>query len=565
MDSATLMAIGPTLLLLGLGVLAAISSRILGTSPIVGYLLLGVSLNVAGLQSLTQSEIVASLASLGVMFLLFDLGLHFSLKEVRERAGDIFGFGAVQVLLGTAGLAGAAIAMGTAPGAALIVGGVLALSSTAVVAILIAERHQQNCPVGMTATAILIFQDVAAILLLVIVNALGSSALLPAIGLAIAKAIAAFAVTIMVARLVVKPLFDIVARTGTEEVFTATALFVALAAGWASGEIGLSLTLGAFLGGVTLAATPYRPTVAAEIKPFKGLLLGMFFISVGASLDLGILATHWGQVVIVTVGFLLVKTLTNIAASVIFRWSVPGSTQLGLLLAQGSEFAFVIMTLPAVRRLVGEEVASLVMTAVAVSLVLTPYLALAGRKAAAAMRGRIKARKEAEMQERLIPCVLVVGMGRRGRTVSDALRNFSIPYSAVDRDSKRVGEAVADGYDVMLANVGDPRLWEPVDARARRFSVLTAPTFAESRDLSHFAKTNHPHLRRVAAVANQEEADQFQAIGVEPIIDRSDPPGLDLAAFILQEMGVQKSAIAEWRKRQRSREIALPEELLATA
>ena len=172
-----------------------------------------------------------------------------------------------------------------------LVGATLALSSTAVVARIIAERHQQNCPVGLTATAILVFQDVAAIFLLIVAGALqnGGASVLPAAGLALVKAAAAFGVAVLLARVVVRPLFDLIAFAGNEELFTAMALLVALAAGWATGHIGLSLTLGAFLGGMIIAETPYRPVIQSEISPFRGLLLGFFFISVGLSLDLDVL------------------------------------------------------------------------------------------------------------------------------------------------------------------------------------------------------------------------------------------------------------------------------------
>ena len=183
-DPHVLHALTPVILLLGLGVLAIVGSRGLGLSPIVGYLLLGLLLKASGLGLFNDSDTVALLAELGVVFLLFDIGLHFSLAHVREQARDIFGFGPVQVLAGTALLGGVALLFGLAPGPAFLVGAILALSSTAVVAQLIAERHQQNCPVGLTATAILIFQDVAAIFLLIVAGALGqgTAAMLPAMG-----------------------------------------------------------------------------------------------------------------------------------------------------------------------------------------------------------------------------------------------------------------------------------------------------------------------------------------------------------------------------------------------
>ena len=248
-----------------------------------------------------------------------------------------------------------AILLDLSGGPAILVGTTLSLSSTAVVAGLIAERHQQNCPVGQTATAILIFQDVAAIFLLIVAGALGSDqALLPVMAGALLKAAAAFGFAVILARIVVRPLFELVARSRNEEVFTAMALLVALAAGWATGVAGLSLTLGAFLGGMIIAGMPYRVVIQSEIRPFRGLFLGFFFISVGLSINTSMLLGAWAAVLATTVLLVSVKILTNGAASLVFGWSIPGSVQLGFLLAQGSEFAFVILSLPPVRALVGE-------------------------------------------------------------------------------------------------------------------------------------------------------------------------------------------------------------------
>jgi K+:H+ antiporter len=501
---------------------------------------------------------IATLAELGVVFLLFDIGLHFSLGHIREQARDIFGFGPVQVLAGTLGLGLFGLLFGLPPVAAFLVGATLALSSTAVVAGLIAERHQQNCPVGLTATAILIFQDVAAIFLLIVATALGTGeALAPAMSLALLKAGGAFVVAVLLARLLVRPFFDLIARTRNEEVFTAMALLVALAAGWATGSIGLSLTLGAFLGGMIIAETPYRPLIQSEIKPFRGLLLGFFFISVGLSLDLGALVRFWPAVIGVAVLLLMVKITTNAAASLVFRWSVPGSTQLGFLLAQGSEFAFVILSLPPVRALVGETASAVLIAAVALSLAVTPSLAELGRSLAGRMRRRAARATDAELQPRdLIGPVFIAGMGRTGRTLADALTEFDIGYAAIERDQQRLREAVADGYNVAFGDLSDPRIWEPVALHGRKVSVLTAPIFEVSRDLGPVARQRFPNLKRIAVVRDRDEAERFKSIGLLPVIDRSVPPGLDLAALVLGELGVGPDRIGEWMRRRQERALS---------
>ena len=556
--NAILNAIVPIVVLLGLGVLAAIGSRALRLSPIVGYLVLGVALGGTGHRMAAGGDTVRTLADLGVVFLLFDIGLHFSLGHIRSQARDIFAFGPVQVLFGTAVLGVAGWAAGLPPVAAVLVGATLALSSTAVVAGLIAERHQQNCPVGLTGTAILIFQDVAAIFILIVAGALGTGqALLPAIGLALLKAAGAFGVAVLLARTVVRPLFSLIARSNNEEVFTAMALLVALGAAWLTGVIGLSLTLGAFLGGMIIAETPFRAVIQSEIKPFRGLLLGFFFISVGLSVDVPALITNWPAVLGVAVMLLALKIASNAAASLAFRWSVPGSTQLGFLLAQGSEFAFVIFSLPSIRALVGERRTGVLIAAVALSLAATPTLAEAGRTLAGRMRRRKMLATDPELleQEQIAP-VFIAGMGRVGRTLADALNEFGIAYAAVERNEKRLREAVADGYQVAFGDFADPRIWEPIALEGREITVLTAPRFEVSRELSPIAQARFPALKRVAAVHDAVEAEQFRTLGVLPVIDRSVPSGLDLAVFVLGELGIDPERIATWMRQQQDRALS---------
>jgi CPA2 family monovalent cation:H+ antiporter-2 len=551
-----LTSLAPVVLLLLFGVVAAMACRAARLSPIVGYLALGIGLRASGVELFQSSSTVALLSELGVVFLLFDIGLHFSLKHMQDQAHDIFIFGPLQVALGALGLGVLALLIGLAPAPAFLLGATLALSSTAVVAGLIAERRQQNCPVGMTATAILIFQDVAAIFLLIVVHAMSGdgAAMAPLLALAVVKAAASFGVAFMLARLVVRPLFDLIARTDNAEVFTASALLVALAASWATGSIGLSLTLGGFLGGMIIAETPYRPIIQAETKPFRNLLLSFFFISVGLSLDLATLGQHWAAVIAVAVLLVAVKIATNAASSLIFRWSVPGSMQLGFLLAQGSEFAFVILSLPAMRHMVGDRVASIVISAVALSLALTPSLAKAGRKLAGRMRAGRKARDERETLAReLTAPVLIIGMGPIGRTIADALTEFDISYGAIEKNQKTFAEANADGYAVAFGDAADPRIWEPLAMHDRKIAVITAPNIDVSRELTPLTTRAFPQLRRFIVVATPAEREALAAAGVTAIIDRGIPPGLDIAAAVLRELGIDESAVKEWARAEEER------------
>lgn len=554
MDTIVLKALVPVILLLAFGVGAAILSRALRLSPIVGYLLLGILLQVSGASALVDTHTVGVLAELGVVFLLFDIGLHFSLTHVRRQVRDIFGFGPLQILFGAVPLALLALATGLTPLPAVLVGSILALSSTAVVAPLIAERHQQNCPVGLTATAILVFQDVAAIFLLIIAGSLSGGSALPVAASALAKAAMAFMVALLLARFAVQPLFRQIARAGQEEVFTATALLIALAAGWATGHIGLSLTLGAFLGGMTVAETPYRPVIQAEIKPFRGLLLGFFFIAVGLSLDVGALIRQWPAIIGVTAAMVLVKILTNASASLVFRWSVPGSLQLGFLLAQGSEFAFVILSLPAVRALVGPTKVSVLVAAVVLSLAVTPTLAEVGRLVAGRLRRRAAKEHDPEiLRQGAAAPVLIVGMGHTGRTLADGLHAFDIGYSAVERDPRRLSEAIADGYAAVFGDMADPRIWNSVAGPGRRINAFTGMTLDMARDLMPLGLRLYPDLLRFAMAADATEAERLEELGMRAVLDGGGPPGLALAAAVLGEFGIPEAALQDWAHRQRHR------------
>jgi CPA2 family monovalent cation:H+ antiporter-2 len=556
-------ALGPVLLLLGLGVLAAVASREARLSPIVGYLVVGAAIGPGGLALLPDDPAAHLLAELGVVFLLFDIGLHFSLAHIWESRRDILELGPAQVASSAAGLGLAAWLLGVPPLFAAVVGLTLALSSTAVVARLIAERHQQNCPVGLTATSILIFQDVVAIFLLILATSLGgdggSFSLAADFGVALAKAAAAFGVAVLIGRYLARPLFALIARTNNEEVFTASALFVALLAAAATGAIGLSLTLGAFLGGMIIAETAYRPVVQSEVKPFRGLLLGFFFISVGMSLDPALLAARWPTVLALVAGLVAAKVLMVGLAARPFGWSVPGATQLGFLLAQGSEFAFVILSLGPVRDGLGAEAAAVLIAAVAISLALTPTLADAGRRLAGRLRRRAARVDTAETTPRGAAApVLVVGMGEVGRTVADALEAFGIGYAALERDPERYARANADGYTVSFGDAAEPRLWEPMAIAERRAVVVTYTRHEVSAPLSPIMAQRYPKLARFVPVADEEEAARFRAIGMRAVLDRSVPRGLDLAGAVLAELGVEPARVGEWMARQQERALASP-------
>jgi CPA2 family monovalent cation:H+ antiporter-2 len=547
-------SIFPVLILLATGIVAAILSRLARISPIVGYLILGTAVAAIRPDLLAAGGTVHLLAELGVVFLLFDIGLHFSVSHVREEAADIFGFGPLQVAASALLLGLGAWALGSEALIGFILGATLALSSTAIVVGVIAERRQQNCPVALTATAILIFQDIAAIFLLILASTLDRGGALPVMVGAVARTIIAVGVSIVTARFVVRPLFAILSRYGGEEVFTAVALLIALAAGWAAAMAGLSMTLGAFLGGMIVAQSPFKASIRSEIAPFRGLLVSFFFISVGASLDRSAIVAEWPAIVALAAGIIALKSVGNVAASLAFRWSVPGSIQLGVLLAGGSEFAFVIFAMPGVRSSIGPAAVTELTAAVALTLALTPTLGFLGRRAA----GRLRLRSERRAQSEMIPVgetnpVLLIGMGDVGRTIADALEEFDIGYDAVERNGARLRSAVADGYNAFFGDVADARLWRVFDLEGRRYSVMTAPSLAAAEDWLPSARAMFPNLQRLWVARSDDEAAQFNERGLEAVVTRDEVPGIEAAEILLAGFGVPPDRISAWSMQQRAR------------
>ncbi len=506
-----LQTIQPAITLLGLGIGSALISRACRLNPIVGYLGLGLTLSILGFAGDFQGPVVATMAEAGVMFLLFNLGLHFSLGRIWSEKGNIFGFGSLQMLVSGGAFALLFAALGLPFAFAIIGGFAMGLSSTAVVIGLIRERQQEDCPVGRAAQSILIFQDIAAIMLLVGAGALAEGgAIAPALGIAGLKAIAAFGIAVLFARYLTGPLFRLIARAGSSEVYTATALFIALAAGWATGVAGLSLTLGAFLGGMAVADSRYRIMVQTEIDAFRGLFLSFFFVSVGLSIDPVILGQNWVLVIMAAGAMIALKCALNVAAGLANRWSVPGSIQLGFLLGQGSEFALVLFALPAVAGLVEPRLIAIFVTAIAISMAVTPIVSNIGRKLA----GKLRAGPPDEKLSGDNAPVIIVGLGDTGRAVADALAYNDIDYLGIESSLAAFETALADGYHVHHANPADPRSWDALGMERREVVVIATGNIAISRELAPLVDERLPDIARVIAVPGPQDREEFERLGM---------------------------------------------------
>ncbi len=554
-----LQALFPVIILLLLGILAIAIMRPIKMSPIVGYLLAGMLIGGHGLGLIEESETTHLLAELGVVFLLFDIGLHFSIGHMWDARKDILVLGPVQMTLCAGGLGLIAWLLGINTEVSIIIGATLALSSTAVAAQILADSEQQHCPIAVSSTAVLIFQDICAIFLLILAGSLGNDeiSLGSVISEAAFKALLAFIAAIFIGRYLIGPLFNLIAKSKDHEIFTATALLIVLATAAATGLLGLSLTLGAFLAGMIISETPYRHVIQTEVKPFRGLLLGFFFITVGMALDTHIIMYEWWKIAVVALSLVILKVGLIALAAIILKIQSRSALQMGVLLSQGSEFAFVIFAIPSIRTELGQEYSSILIISVATSMALTPVLVHMSRKLAKywADQDWNNSQKNLGNISTTEAPVIIVGMGDVGRCVANALDAQEITYRGIEVNHDCFVEACSNGYPVGFGDATDLRLMDTIKMSQAKIIVITFSDYDIASELAPIVLEQYSGLCLMVSVKTEEDKIQFNALGMEAITQHSFPRGLDMASAVLQKYGVDKEKIQKWMKKQQTQEL----------
>ncbi len=543
-------AILPAIKLLGIGLLCILAARALKTSPIVAFIAAGMMIGPYGFPLVEQGRTTELLAQLGVVFLLFEIGLGFSSKTLKESGRDLVVLGPLQMLVCGAGFTLGARAFGLDWPMAILVGLGAGISATAVVSATMAERNIVTCPLGKSSTALLVFQDIAGIFLLVFAVSLetGEGSLALALGEAGLKAAFAAGAALIIGRFAARPALSLLARTNSPEIFTATALFLVLATAAATGALGLSLTLGAFLAGVIVAETPFKTVVKTEARPFGALLLGFFFITVGMGLNWQTMLSQAPMILIALAALMVGKTVLTFIAALMSGWSRPGATQLAFLTAQGSEFGLVLLAMPAVSSALGEQVAAALVGASAASLALTPIWTALGMKLAKKLaQSKVKITEPSASPDGERP-ILVFAMTPSGRLALDGMKHFSIPYVAIESDADRFMEAVSDGYDVTFGDPSDVRLMKAVGVTKARALALGAGRYEISKDVTPFVQASFPDLARFVVVEDEADQARHEALGMHGVINRAMPEGLDFAIALLRFAKVDEHEIAGWMR-----------------
>ena len=458
------------------GILVPIFSR-LGFNPVLGYLAAGALLGPLGLGSLIQTfpvlywftvgdaRDVAGIAELGVVFLLFLIGLELSLHRLLTMRRLVFGLGGLQVLVTTALLAGLAVYFGKAPSEALILGASLSLSSTAIVLELLSKQERLTTNLGRASFSVLLAQDLSVVPLLIFISLLAQGpkgSVLGSLGNALVQAAIALAVIVVFGRVLLRPLLRLVASTRSRELFIATTLFVIIAAGVITNQAGLSMALGGFVAGLLLAETEYRKAIEATIEPFKGLLLGIFFFTVGMDIDARELLHEPVSLLGAVVGLIAVKSILMVGLAKLFRLSWPVAVEMGLLLGAGGEFAFVSITLAANLHLIDPATATFALAVTSATMALIPLMSFVARHFASRLRAAA-GREALELSVRPNAGekhAIVVGYGRVGKVVCALLREHGIAYIAADSDPATVTRDRRDGHDVYYGDATDPKFLE---------------------------------------------------------------------------------------------------------
>ena len=524
-------------------------------SPVLGFIGAGALLGPFGLGRLAEPHPwlapftignrteISHLAEFGVIFLMFMIGIELSWERLRTLRRLVFGFGSIQVGASAALIGSLLFAVGQPAAAAVIVGLALALSSTAVVLPVLAEQKRLNTPAGRTSFAVLLFQDLAVAPLLFAIAVLGRDDIAnvgSALALALGQAAIALVVIGVAGRLALRPLFQLVARTKSPELFMAACLLVIAATSLTAAANGLSMTLGAFVAGLLLAETEYRRAIEATIDPFKGLLLGVFFVSVGMSLDPAQLLSAPALILGLALLLLILKAGVILLAARVLRLSRAVSLETALLLGPGGEFAFVLIGGAIAGGLVPEALGQAALVVTTVTMVAIPALAILGRKIGrrAAVPSPERARAEPPPPDPLQNRVIIAGYGRVGRLVGEMLKRHQIAFLALDSDPARVGEQRRLGNPVYFGDSSSTELLRRCDIATARALVVTLDDPRAVEAVVQAARAERPDLTIVARARDARHATQLYELGVDDAVPETIEASLQLSEAVLVDVGV---------------------------
>ena len=536
MEGQTLLTAG-VIYLVAAVLIVPIAAR-LGIGAVLGYLVAGIAIGPWGLGFISDVEEILHFSELGVVFLMFIIGLELNPSKLWALRRSIFGVGAAQVLI-SAGILGALLWLSDFSWQAAVIGGIgLAMSSTAMALQLMRDKGMNRSEAGQLGFSVLLFQDLAVIPALALVPLLAGSDSGNIDWMKIGMKVLAFAGMLVGGRYLLRPIFRFIAASGVREVFTAAALLLVLGSALFMDALGLSMALGTFIAGILLAESEYRHELEVAIDPFKGLLLGLFFISVGMALNLGVLYTHILEILLGVLILVTVKTLVLYVLARVYGLRSSERQQFAGVLSQGGEFAFVLFSAASSARLFAGDQLPLLLVTVTLSMMTTPLLRQAIDKLLARRFNEVDEDGEKPFVEDDQPQVIVVGFGRMGQVVGRLLMANNKRITVLERDISAVSLMRKYGYKVYYGDATELELLRAAGAASAQSIVITCNEPEDTMAIVHLCQQHFPQLEIVARARGRVEAHELLLAGVTQFSRETFSSALELGRKALISVGM---------------------------
>ncbi|WP_421791117.1 cation:proton antiporter [Hyphobacterium sp.] len=533
--------------------IAAPLFRALKQSSVLAFLLTGVLLGPFGLGRLVETEpllrfvtiedphAIEPFAEAGVLFLLFLLGLELSFRRLWALRRDVFGLGAFQVLVSAIIMGAIGISVGLTPAVATVIALALALSSTAIVMQILVEERKAATPMGRTSFSVLLFQDIAVAPILILVGFLalgGEGGILPAIGQAVIGGALAIAVIALAGRFVLRPAFRMAATAGARDMLLALTILVVLAASAATYSAGLSLALGAFLAGLLLGETEFKAQIEIDLEPFKGLLIGLFFMNVGMSVDPFAIAAQWPIVLGGAITLILLKGALVYVGARLFGNDRAVSIQAATLLGPAGEFAFVILAAAVAASVILPEHAALITAIAGLTMLVTPLLSRLGEMAAARLAPKDLGVDDKRAPDPLDDHVIIVGYGRVGRMLGELLEEENAEIIAIDSNPKRVATHRAKGVSILFGDASRMETLQKVGLETAAQFVIAVDDPDKALRVVKAVRTQRLNAPITARAVDRAHADRLIEAGADYVIHEAAEAALQLAEHVLEDFGL---------------------------
>ncbi|MBU6338798.1 MAG: cation:proton antiporter [Rickettsiales bacterium] len=536
------------LILLFASVAIVVVFKQFGLSPALGYLVSGAAIGPFGFGVLTSGETTKSIAELGIVFLLFAIGLELTFGRLMAMRKYVLGFGSLQVILTSALIYFICHEFcGLTSEASIIIGSALSLSSTAIVMQVITENSEETTRVGRLSFSILLMQDLAVIPILVLLPVLAKEDvnITHALGTAFIDAMIAMAIIFMIGRSLLRPIYRIIAESKNEVLFLSFTLIVILGSAYLSNYMGLSFALGAFVAGLMVAETEYKYRVEEEILSLKSLLMGLFFMTIGMSFDFDLLIKSFPFIVAAAVALIIAKTLIVIILCRVFRFPLAPSIHAGLLLAQGGEFAFVVFVMAVQQKFMEPDLSQFLMTVVTFSMALTPLLASIGRqlKSRLYIKSVLRDNKIKREIGDISKHVIIIGFTKVGRIVAYILRKRGINYLVIDNNHRLVRIEKSNGYNIYYGDAMNADILRHIGIERSESVIITMEDEISCLKITRFIHENFPNVSIVAKSENVNNAERFKKVGANLVVSKNLETGLQLSKAAMLATGINNSEI----------------------